>query len=162
MGPPSKSNTSSYRVPPFDGICGVRSQFKWNMLPALQPDEKVLSFKKWVWGVSAKSLPTYRLFFSLPPLWEAGFYVTDRRILVLVHIFRLLTQQMSLWRVDSTPGQDEDTIQRVSIGRNRLLGTFLEIVSVSPTKHWYRSEELRLRFYMRNPDTVRRIADLKD
>ena len=116
-------------------------RFKLDLLPALLPGEKILFFKRCVWGISGKSWgiswkswsiswksfpSSYRLFFSLPPLWEAGFYVTDRRILIVAYLFRLLVQEISLWIPGAgIPG--DDVVREVSIGESRVWGPYLEI-----------------------------------
>ena len=128
--------------------------FSFNLLPSLLPGEKVLFFKRWVWGLSAKSPPSYRIFWSAPPLWEAGLYVTDRRLLLVVHLFRLLTQQVSLWLHEE---EGDEYVKDVSVGRSRLFGPYLEVVSENPTKEWFRSPRCRSRFFMRDPESLRGI-----
>ena len=132
-------------------------QFRFNSLPALQPGETVLLFKKWVWAMSTKSLPSYRVFASLPPLCEAGLYITNRRVLVLASVFRLLTQEISQWHAGFAEGGDSDVIRRVELGRSSLVGPYLEIVSTTAEQHWYRSPDLRVRLYIRNAEDARRI-----
>ena len=134
---------------------GVRHKF--NVLPSLLPGEKVLFFKKWVWGASVKSLPTYRDFFSLPPLWEAGLYVTDRRVLLVAHLVRLLTQEVSQWFEGKQDPEDDETIKEVRVGKGALAGPYLEVVSESEVKRWYRSPRFRLRLFMRNPEFLYRL-----
>jgi hypothetical protein len=69
----------------------VNLNFQFNALPALRAGETVLFFNKWVWALSTNSFPGYRVFFSLPPVLDAGLYITDRRVLVLASVFRLIT-----------------------------------------------------------------------
>ena len=132
-------------------------QFRFNSLPALQPGETVLLFKKWVWAMSTKSLPSRRIFCSLPPFCEAGLYITNRRVLVLASVFRLLTQEISQWHAGHADGGDDDVIRRVELGRSSLVGPYLDVVSTSAKKHWYRSPELRLRLYIQNAEEACRI-----
>ena len=54
-----------------------------NLMPRLLPGEEVLCARQWLWGVSAKSLPTYRWEVSLPPIEEMGLCVTNFRSLGL-------------------------------------------------------------------------------
>jgi len=129
----------------------------FNVLAGLQAGETALLFKPWVWALSAKSLPSYRMSFSLPPLWEAGLYVTNRRVLLVGSILRLVTQQSSQWHVGEAPSEDDDVISRVEGGRSSLLGPYLEIVSNNAAQHWYRSAELRLRLFMRHPEAAYRL-----
>ena len=131
--------------------------FKFNTLPAFQPGETVLHCKKWLWAISCKSLPSYRLFFSLPPLWEAGLYVTDRRIVLMAHAFRLLTQEFSIWFRRTTGGKDPELFKSVSTGCGRWSGSYLELISEDPRTHWYRSRELRLRLFLRNPGALEHL-----
>ena len=133
------------------------TRFRFCLLPHLLAEEKTLHFKRWIWGASFKSYPSYRVFSSLPPLWEAGFYITDRRILLVAHLFRLLTQEVSLWFPGKAEGTDPEVVRDVCVGTGRLLGSYLEITSEDPTKHWYRSRELRSRIFMREPEDLRRL-----
>lgn len=136
-------------------ICGIRTSV--NVLPCLLTGEKVLFLKKWVWLGSAKSLPTYRWWPSVPPLVEDGLYVTDRRVLHVFHIFRLIKQEFSQWfEGKAEPGEDE-SLEDVSVRKSPLLGPYLDVLSQSPVKRWYRSHQLRLRLFMRDPESVRRI-----
>jgi hypothetical protein len=131
--------------------------FKLCVLPAFQPGETILHFKKCVWALSCKSSPTYRLFFSLPPLMEAAMYVTDRRILLLDCVVRLFPQEFSIWFAHESPGQDQEMFETVSASRGRWSGSYLELVSRNVEPHWYRSRELRLRLFMRDPETLRQL-----
>ena len=150
-------------LPPLSGARNRRSQFRFSALPALQPGETVLLVKKWVWATSTKSPPSRRIFCSLPPVCEAGLYITNRRVLVLASVFRLLTQEVSQWHAGFAEGGDSDVIRRVELGRSSLVGPYLDVVSTSAKKHWYRSPELRLRLYIRNAEEAcRLIAECVD
>ena len=131
--------------------------FKLGILPAFQPGETVLHFQKWLWALSCKSPPTYRLFFSLPPLTEAGLYVTDRRIVVVACVLRLLIQEFSLWFAPASLEPSRELFKAVSVGSGRWSGSYLEVISEDPRPHWYRSRELRLRFFMRHPGALERL-----
>ena len=132
-------------------------EFKLNPLPSLMTGEKVLFFKGWLWAASAKSLPIYRWAFSLPPLVDIGLYVTDRRVLLAGHLCRLLTHQFCLWFDGSHNIPDTDSITDISLGKSPIIGPYIEIVSQIPAKRWYRSRRLRIRLFMRNPQSVYRI-----
>ena len=135
-------------------------RFEFCLLPQLISQEKVVYFKRWVWGASFKSYPTYRVFFSLPPLWEEGFYVTDRRILIVTYLFRLFAQEYSLWFPGKGRSPDSEFVKEVRVGEGRVFGKYLEIISEDPIKHWYRSRELRSRIFMRNAgDVCKLISD---
>ncbi|MBI5388284.1 MAG: protein kinase [Verrucomicrobia bacterium] len=125
-------------------------RFKFNLLTELLPGERVLQFKKWIWGISAKSPPSYRLFFSLPPLLEAGLYITDRRVVLISTLVRLLSQEVSVWFPTQAKSEDRDWLKEASTGQNRF-GRYVELISEDARKHWYRSREMRLRFYTRAP-----------
>jgi hypothetical protein len=125
--------------------------FGFGVLPSILPGEKVLGFKKWIWALSGKSLPSYRLFFSIPPLWEAGVYVTDRRILFVAYVARLIRQEVSLWFEGRAEPGDRDFVKDISSGRGRLLGPYLQVISLNTQKHWYRSPWLRVRVFMKHP-----------
>jgi hypothetical protein len=90
-------------------------------------------------------------------LCEAGLYVTDRRVLVVASVFRLLTQEMSQWHAGCADGRTGEVIRRVEVGHHSLLGPYLEIVSTTAEQHWYRSPELRVRLYLKNAEDARRI-----
>jgi serine/threonine protein kinase/protocatechuate 3,4-dioxygenase beta subunit len=130
-------------------------RFKTSYLPDLLPGETVVHVKLRLWGVFNKSLPTYRLFFSLPPFWEAGLYVTNRRILFVSHFFGLLAQQFSIWFPGRAPEGEAEFLRKVSVGRSRWLGRCLDVKSETSLKRWYRSRELLLRLYVRAPEALR-------
>jgi hypothetical protein len=56
----------------------MKYHFQFSALPKLQEGETVLLFLPTVWVMSSRSLPSYRVFASVPPLFEAGVYVTER------------------------------------------------------------------------------------
>jgi hypothetical protein len=141
---------------------GIR--FSFNMLPKLLPGEKVLLFKPWLWfasgkkWLSGKSFPYYyRIFFPIPLLCEAGLYVTDRRVLLVSYLCRLFILENSIWLKGKEEPQDNEFIEETSVGENFLLGTYLEIVSETSPRPWYRSHRARLRLFMRQAEAVHRI-----
>lgn len=125
-----------------------------NMLPQFEPGEEVVYFKPWVWGASAKSLPTYRLYWSLPPLWEMGVYVTDRRVLVVTHLLRLLRSDYSIWFGEDAAFMGREVVRDVSVQSVPILGRCVEVVSEDRAWHWYRSHRLRLRLFTRDPEPI--------
>jgi hypothetical protein len=134
---------------------GIRYSF--NILPKLLPGEKVLLFKPWLWFASGKSFPSYRIFFPIPILCEAGLYITDRRVLLVFYLCRLFTMENSLWFKDKGKLEDNESIEEISVGENFLLGTYLEIVSEISPVPWYRSHRARLRFFMKDAEFARRV-----
>jgi hypothetical protein len=132
-------------------------RFKFNLLPTLQPGEKVLFVKKWVGFCTCLSSPNYRWSFSLPPVLEQGLYVTDRRVLHIWHVFRLLTQEFDQWFEVKSQVPDTELIKEANSGRNWLCGPYLEIVSENSSRLWYRSQRARMRLYMRNPKSACQI-----
>jgi hypothetical protein len=130
------------------------SRFKFNLLPSLLAGEKVLFFKRWVLAASALSPPNYRWTFSLPPVCEAALYVTDRRILYIAHFLRLLTVEFDQWFKGKQEPEEPELVKDVSVGRNLLLGPYLEVVSESLVKLRFRSRRCRMRLYMREPEPV--------
>jgi hypothetical protein len=127
------------------------------MLPSFLPGEKVLFFKSWVWAGSFKSWPSYRWLLSVPLLVEHGLYVTDRRVLHVFHIFRIIKQEERQWFEGKQEPGDNELVKDVSCGKSLLLGPYLDIVSENPVKRWYRSPKIRLRLFMKNPERIRRI-----
>jgi hypothetical protein len=132
-------------------------RLKFNLLPSLQPGEKVLFVKKWVGFCTCLSYPNYRWSFSLPPVQDQGLYVTDRRVLHILHTFRLLTVEFHQWFEGKNELSDTELIKEVRTGRNWLCGQYLEIVSENSKKFWYRSRSARIRLYMRNPEFPNKI-----
>jgi hypothetical protein len=129
-----------------------------NVLPSLLPGEKVLFFKKWVWIASGKSRPTYRCWASVPPLMEHGLYVTDRRVLHVFHFFRIIKQETSQWFEGKQEPGDNELVKDVSCGKSMLLGPYLDIVSENLlVKRWYRSPKVRIRLFMKKPESVQLI-----
>jgi len=134
---------------------GIRTSI--NLLPSFQTGEKVIFFKKWVWLGSMKSLPSYRWWPSLPPIVEHGMYVTQRRILHVFYIFRILRQEFSQYFERKDKAGYGEFMKEVKVGKSVLFGPYLEIVSECSTKSWWRSSEFRLQLFMRNPESVRKI-----
>jgi hypothetical protein len=131
------------------------------MLPKLLPGEKVLFLKKWVWFASGKKCASgksfpyyYRIFFPIPLLCEAGLYVTDRRVLLVSYLCRLFIMENNLWFKDKGKPEDNEFIEETSVGRNFLLGMYLEIVSETSPRPWCRAHRARLRLYMRQAEAV--------
>jgi hypothetical protein len=135
---------------------GIR--FSFNMLPKFLPGEKVLLFKPWLWFGSDKSFLHYRIFLPIPLLCEAGLYVTDRRVLLVFYLCRLFILENSIWLKGKGELEDNEFIEEISVGRNFLLGTYLEIVSETSPRPWYRSHRVRLRLFMRQAEAVHRIV----
>jgi hypothetical protein len=54
------------------------------------------------------------------------------------------------------PG-DNEFIKEIRVGKNWLFGPYLEVVSESSVRQWYRSRRLRVRCFMRNPEPAYRI-----
>jgi len=127
------------------------------MLPKLLPGEKVLLFKPWLWFASGKSYPSYRIFFPIPVLYEAGLYITDRRILLVFYLCRLVILENSIWLKGKGELENNEFIEEISVDENFLLGTYLEIVSEISPIPWYRSHRARLRFFMKNAESVHKI-----
>lgn len=125
-----------------------------SLIPQFLAGEKVLYVKKWIWAASGKSLPSYRLFFSLPPIQEAGIYLTDRRILIATYLFRILAFEWSIWFPQRVVSETEEVIQDVTIGRMPVFGKYLQIISEDPIRRWYRSPKSRLRIFLRDPQPL--------
>jgi hypothetical protein len=86
--------------------------------------------------------------------------VTDRRALVVTHAFFGLAAQSAQWFEVRGDRVDAEHVREVRVGRSRLCGPFLDIVSEDPVRRWWRRPLLRVRLYMRDPERVRRaIAD---
>ncbi len=134
--------------------CGDAGRFRTSMLPELLPGERVVHFKRRVWAAFNYSPPSCRLFFSLPPLWEAGLYVTDQRILFVAHALGVFGQEFSIWFNRNLEAGRRELLQKTSTGRSFLLGDYLDIRSEAPQRHWYRGRELLLRIYTRRPDLL--------
>jgi hypothetical protein len=129
-----------------------------NMLPSFLAGEKVLFFKRWVWAGSWKSWPTcYRWNFSTPPFTEQGLYITDRRVLEVIYIFRTIKLEYSLWFEGRGGPGDNEFVKEVNVGKSWIVGPYLEVVSESSVKQWWRSRRLQSRFFMKNPESVRRV-----
>lgn len=132
-------------------------RFKFNLFPTLLPGGKVLVFEKRIRAYSVKSPPSDRVNLLAPPLLEAGLYVTDRRVLLVIHMFRVLAGEQSQWfKVRGEP-EAKESIKEINVGKRPLLGPYLEVISENPVKRWYRSPRLQARFFMKNPESVRRV-----
>jgi serine/threonine protein kinase len=131
---------------------GPSGRWRFSPLPNLLSGERVLHFQRRVGVTLWKSLPNYRLNVSWPPLSEIGFYVTDRRMIVVTYVLRLVTHEFSIWFPATAPGASSELLKRLSTGQSRWFGSYLELISEHPQACWYRTHELRLRLYLRKPE----------
>jgi len=125
-----------------------------SLMPRLLPGERVFYIRRWIWAASGKSLPSYRLFFLLPPIQEAGIYVTDRRVLLVGYLFRILAFETSIWFPRCVVSETDEVVQTVTVDRMPIFGRYIEIISKDPVKHWYRSQQSRLRLFVRDPQSL--------
>jgi hypothetical protein len=125
-----------------------------SLMPRLLPGERVLSTRQWIWAASGKSLPSYRLFFLLPPIQEAGIYVSDRRILLVTYLFRIFAFEASLWFPRCAASEVDEVVQSVTAGKMPIAGRYIEIISKDPVRHWYRSPQSRIRLFVRDPQSL--------
>jgi hypothetical protein len=133
-------------------LAGIRLRF--NLLPTLQPGEKVLFVKKWVSFCTGLSYPSYRWGFSIPPIMELGLIITDRRVLNIAYVFRIMSQEFNQWYDGKEASKDTEFIKEVRTGRHWLCGSYLEIVSENSKQQRFRSKRARIRIYMRNPESI--------
>jgi hypothetical protein len=126
---------------------------KLSPFPKLLPGERVVDFRGCIWRLSGKSIPSYRLFFSLPPLWRAALYVTDRRLIVVVNAFWLINQEFSVWLREGAQTRDCEVLKGVSAGKNSF-GSYVEVISEAKSKRWYRSIEARARIYTQDSELL--------
>jgi len=125
-----------------------------SLMPRLLPGERVFCIRQWIWAASGKSLPSYRLFFLLPPIQEAGIYVTDRRVLLVAYLFRILAFETSIWFPRCVVSETDEVIQTVTVDRMPIFGRYIEMITKDPVKHWYRSPQSRLRLFVRDPQSL--------
>ena len=113
--------------------------------PRLLAGERVLYFKPVVWAASGKSLPSYRFSLRLPLIQEMGLYITDRRVVLSCWLLRLVHVEWMAWFGSKDGNADRDQIEEVSVGRNPVLGQYLQLATYDPVKHWWRSRKARIR-----------------
>ncbi|MCX7000556.1 MAG: hypothetical protein NT106_09735 [Candidatus Sumerlaeota bacterium] len=127
-------------------------------MSALEPGENVLHSVPSVGFISSKALPTYRLFFPIPPLMKASLIITDRRVIIVSYLFGFVIQKFSSWYPERSPEGELEIIESVSLGKMRLIGPYLEVVSFNDNRPWYYrylcAARVRLRFYMKNPEPL--------
>lgn len=119
--------------------------------------ETVLFSHPLLWLVSGKSLPSYRVSLTLPWLQEIGLYVTDQRVVLPYQISGLLKSDWTAWFDSEDEVSDRDQIEAVSTGRHPLLGPYLQLLTYNPAPHWWRSQQGRIRCYMKDPEPVCRV-----
>jgi serine/threonine protein kinase len=136
---------------------GPSGRYQFGLLASLEAGERVLHFQKRVGATLWKSLPTYRLNVSWPPLSEMELYVTDQRVIVVSHVLRLVTNEFSIWFPSAAPGAPRERFRRVTVGQSRWFGCYLDLISEHPEKTWYRSRELRSRLYLGQPELLERL-----
>lgn len=144
------------------------TEFRWEWTSILLPGEMVRA--KWprVWYMLGKSMPSYRAFFPLPPLWDASCVVTNHRIIVSARLFIVFAQYFSIWFPGKAPQGESELFTSASICEpppgaawwkfmEAPNSPYLEIFSEQPNKHWYRSRILRLWLVTRNRTLLRQF-----
>src|ERR1051325_3181708 len=121
--------------------------------PKLLPGERVVDFRGCIWRLSGKSVPSSRLFFSLPPLWRAALYVTDRRLVVVANAFWLINQEFSVWFREDAQTRNHEFLKDASAGKNSF-GSYVEVISENTCARWYRSRRARTRIYARDSERL--------
>src|ERR1051326_6070796 len=121
--------------------------------PKLLPGERVVDFRGCIWRLSGKSVPSYRLFFSLPPLWRAALHVTDRRLVVVANAFWLINQEFSVWFREDAQTRNHEFLKDASAGKNSF-GSYVEVISENKSARWYRSRRARTRIYARDSELL--------
>jgi hypothetical protein len=121
----------------------------------LEPEERVIHEQRRFRAVSSTTIPSYRVGFNLPPLWQISLVVTDRRCLVLTDFFHCMTQEIGMWYPGQNPDDDPETIMKVSC-QTGLFGRCLEIRTHNPRRRqrWLWSPNLTLRFFLRDPEFI--------
>ncbi len=122
--------------------------------PVLEPGERILCMRHFVKVASGKSWPTYKCSFSLPPILDVGLYVTDRRIFVIGMLLRLISAEFSQWYPGASSTATE-IIREVRVGKGRVLGPYIEVVSESTVPLLGRSRQARTRYYVSSPELIR-------
>lgn len=131
---------------------------RFSLLPEFESGERILSSLPWAWMATGKSLPTYRVFAAIPIIAELGLYVTDRRLVFVASLFRILGIHSSIWFLDD---QSRERLDHVTTGRSSIFGPYVEIVSEDPHGHWWRSRVARIRIYTRNADELQNTIHLQ-
>jgi len=135
----------------------MKTGFQLSPFPEFQPGETLLHFKKRIWLVSGKSLPSYRIAFGLPPLMDFALYLTNRRVLFAGHFLGVFNQLFSVWFRSGATGDRGEILRGSRTGMGRIGGRYLELQTYDPETHWYRSHEARIRFYTRDAEPLERL-----
>ena len=154
LGPPCLSTIVRWKE---RRIMRTESNISLSLSPRLEPGEKVLYFKPIVWVASGSSLPSFRVALSIPPIQEMGLYVTNRRVVLPAWVLRLFRVEWTACFGEVDQAADHDFVERVSVGRNRLFGPYLELITCNPVEHWWRSRKARIRLFMKSPELLCRL-----
>ena len=138
--------------------CSMSGINKVGSLKSLLPGEEILHFVPSLGLTTMKALPTYRIFFPIPLFLRASVHITDRRIIIVTYLFGLVIDKFSSWYPGRAPEGDFEIIESASVGKMRLSGPYLEVISFNDKRPWYYrclcAGHLRLRFYMKNPEPL--------
>lgn len=89
---------------------------------------------------------------------KASLIITDRRIIIVSYLFGFVIQEFSSWYPGRNPEGKLEIIESASVGKMRLIGQYLEVVSYNDNRPWYYrylcAARVRLRFYMKNPEPL--------
>lgn len=125
---------------------------------ALLPDERVALEQRSFRAVSSTTLPSYRIGFSLPPLWRISLLITDSRCIVVTDLFHCMTQEVGMWYPGRNPEDDPETITGVR-ATSGIFGRCLEIRTHNPKRRqrWLWSPDMTLRFFLSDPGSLKAV-----
>jgi hypothetical protein len=105
--------------------------------------------------ITSKSLPSYRIGWSIPFLWRVSLRITNKSCHATVRILGFMTQEIRMWYPGKNPEGDPETVTGVHSGMG-FFGPYLEIRSHSPKRRawWLWSPDLTLHFYQKEPECL--------
>jgi len=132
--------------------------FTFGSMSGFYPGEEILHTVHSIGFMSTKALPSYRLFFPLPPLWRVSLYITDKRAFLVAYLFGVVIQEFITWYPGRAPAGDHERVHSTRVGKLKLFGRYLELVSYNSRRPWYWrcicSPSVRMRFYLKNPEPL--------
>ncbi len=146
---------------------------RWYSCPAFLAGENVRETWPRVWYVIGKSLPSYRHSMSMPLFCDISLVVTDHRVILSARLFCFWAQDFSIWFAGKSPDPDAEIFKQAHLGEPCKQGPYwkfreapalpyIEILSETRQKHWYRKPEMSVRLFTRDRVLLERIASAVD
>lgn len=128
-------------------------------LAMMAPGEKVLFSKPRLWFWHYRGPWSYRFNLSCPVVAETGLYITDKRLLLIFGMMRLIFLEHSIAIAGADVDSHTGRVTGARVARSRLLGRYVEILFATGKCNCHVPKQGLLRFYMKAADALSQIIN---